>query len=194
MAPSLGHADSLAKQLAELPEVSRTLTLSSFIPGEQDKKIALLRGASRTLNRVINPRDKLPAPSDQDNVAAIRNAAQALKKAAGDTHGPGADVARNVSSLLDRLGDADTDMRRKAEAALVRPLTYDLDRLRKSLPPEAVTLKTLPENLVRDWMLPDGRARVQAIPKGDPNATDVLRRFAQAVLRVSPGATGSAIS
>jgi uncharacterized protein len=194
LAPSLQQADNLAKQLAELPEVSRTLTLSSFIPGEQDEKIAVLRGASRTLSRVLNPRDKLPAPSDQDSVAALRNAATALKRAAGDTRSPGADAARNVSSLLDRLAGADPGMRRKAETALVLPLSYDLDRLRKSLVPEAVTLKTLPENLVQDWMLPDGRARVQAMPKGDPNATDVLRRFAKAVLRAAPAATGSAIS
>jgi hopanoid biosynthesis associated RND transporter like protein HpnN len=194
LAPSLGQADSLAKQLAGLPEVSRTRTLSSFIPDEQDEKIAVLRGASRALNRAINPRDKLAAPSDQDNIAAIRNAAAALKKAAGDTHGPGADAARHVSGLLDRLAGADTAVRAKAEPALVFPLTYDLDRLRKSLAPEAVTLKTLPENLVQDWMLPDGRARVQAIPKGDRNATDVLHRFAKAVLRAAPAATGPAIS
>ena len=58
------------------------------------------------------------------------------------------------------------------------PLTYDLERLHKSLAPEPVTIKTLPPNLVGDWMLPDGRARVKAMPKGDPNDTNVLRRFA----------------
>lgn len=194
LAPSLQQADSLAKQLAELPEVSRTRTVSSFIPGEQAEKMTILRGASRTLSRVLKPRDRLPAPSDQDNVAAIRNAAAALKKAAGNTHGPGADAARNVSSLLEQLASADADTRRKAEAALVPPLTYDLERLRRSLAPETVTLKTLPQNLVQDWMLPGGRARVQVIPKGDPNATEVLRRFAKAVLRAAPAATGPAIS
>ena len=75
-----------------------------------------------------------------------------------------------------------------------RRLTYDLDRLRKSLAPETVTTRTLPPNLVRDWMLPDGRARVQALPKGDPNDTNVLRNFATAVLRAEPSATGAAIS
>ncbi len=74
------------------------------------------------------------------------------------------------------------------------PLTYDLDRLRNSLAPETVTISTLPPNLVRDWVLPDGRARVQALPKGDPNDTDVLRKFATAVLRAEPTATGAAVS
>ena len=31
---------------------------------------------------------------------------------------------------------------------------------------------------MRDWVLPDGRARVQALPKGDPNDTKVLRTIA----------------
>ena len=51
-----------------------------------------------------------------------------------------------------------------------------------------LTAKTLPPNLVRDWVLPDGRARVQALPKGDPNDTNVLREFATAVLRAEPAA------
>ena len=60
--------------------------------------------------------------------------------------------------------------------------------------PEMVSIKTLPPDLVRDWVLPDGRARVQAIAKGDPNDTEVLRNFATAVLRAEPTATGPAIS
>jgi hypothetical protein len=48
--------------------------------------------------------------------------------------------------------------------------------------------------LVHDWLLPDGRARVQASPKGDPNDTNVLRTFATAVLRAEPTAIGAATS
>jgi hypothetical protein len=73
-------------------------------------------------------------------------------------------------------------------------LVHGLDRLRKGLAPERVTISTLPPNLVRDWMLPDGRARVQVLPKGDANDTNVLRTFATAVLRAEPSATGSAVS
>jgi uncharacterized protein len=47
---------------------------------------------------------------------------------------------------------------------------------------------------VRDWLSPDGTARVNALPKGDPNDTNVLRGFATAVLRAEPPATGGAVS
>ncbi len=194
LAPSLEQADATAKRLAALPEVSRVLTLSNFIPTGQEQKIAALKAASRRLGAALDPPRQQPAPSDQDNVAAIRRAAEDLARAAGHATGPSADAARHVSDLLERLADADPGVRATVDAALVPPLTYDLDRLRKSLAPETVTTRTLPPDLVRDWMLPDGRARVQALPKGDPNDTSVLRNFATAVLRAEPTATGAAIS
>ena len=72
LAPSLEQADAIAKRLAALPEVSRVLTLSSFIPGDQDRKIAALKAASQRLGAALNPQAQQPAPSDQEVVAAIQ--------------------------------------------------------------------------------------------------------------------------
>jgi hopanoid biosynthesis associated RND transporter like protein HpnN len=194
LSPSLQTADATAQRLAQLPEVSRALTLTSFIPADQDQKIAALKAASQKLGTALNPPRQQPAPSDQDVIATIQSTADNLSKAAGNAKGASAESARHVSDLLRRLAGADAGVRSKAEAAIVPSLTYDLDRLRKSLAPQAVTIKTLPPDLVRGWLLPDGRARVQAMPKGDPNDTNVLRNFAIAVLRAEPSATGAAIS
>jgi len=191
--PSLEQADATARRLAALPEVSRTLTLNSFVPADQDQKIASLKAASQNLGAALNPPRQQPAPSDQEVVASMQDAANALARVAGDKNGAAADAAREVSGQLKRLTAADPALRDAARDALVTPLV-DLDQLRKSLAPQAVTIKTLPLNLVRDWVLPDGRARVQALPKGDPNDTNVLRRFATAVLGAEPSATGAAVS
>jgi uncharacterized protein len=193
LAPSLQEADATAKRLAALPEVSRVVTLSSFIPAEQEQKIAALKAVSQRLGAALNPTRQPPAPTDQDNVAAIQNAADDLSRAASRASGTEADTARRVSRLLKQLAAADASVRAKAEAALLPPLVHDLDRLRKSIAPELVSAKTLPPDLVRAWVLPDGRARVQAMPKGDPNDTNVLRDFATAVLRAEPSAAGTAI-
>src|SRR3979490_3447525 len=194
LAPSLEKADETAKRLAALPEVSRTLTLSNLIPADQDQKIAALKAASQRLGPALNPPMVRPAPSDQENTAALQNAAEVLGVAAGNGNRSGAEAARHVSDLLRRVASADAGIRAKADAAIVQPLIYDLDLLRKSLAPEVVTIKTMPADLVRDWVSPDGRARVQALPKGDPNDTNVLRNFATAVLRIEPSAAGGAIS
>jgi uncharacterized protein len=190
---SLDEADIIAGRLAMLPEVSRTLTLNSFVPGDQDLKLAAIRAAAPRLLGSFKLSAQ-PAPSDKDTVEAIRKTAADLARAALNVTGPTAEAARHVSDLLMRLAVSDAATRGKAEAATVPSLKDDLAGLRSSLDPEPVTVATLPSSLARDWILPDGRARVQVLPKGDVSHDDVLRRFASSVLAAEPSATGSAIS
>jgi predicted RND superfamily exporter protein len=56
-----------------------------------------------------------------------------------------------------------------------------------------VSLQTLPADLKQGWITSDGRARVEVLPKGNPNDNATLRNFAQALLQVAPNATGQAI-
>ena len=53
---------------------------------------------------------------------------------------------------------------------------------------------TLPPELRRDWVTPDGQARVAISPKGDPNDNEAMRAFARAVLAVEPRAIDGPIS
>jgi uncharacterized protein len=194
LAPNLDQADVTAKQLAVLPEVSRALTLRSFIPADQDQKIAAIDSASQSLGSALNPKQQQPAPSDQDLVAAMRATSADLLKAAGTTSDPSANSARHVSELLTRLAQSNAATRNKASAAIVPPLIADLDQLRSSLDPRPVTVKTLPPDLVRAWLSTDGRARVQVLPRGELSDTNALRKFATAILATEPSATGPAIS
>jgi predicted RND superfamily exporter protein len=68
-----------------------------------------------------------------------------------------------------------------------------LDRLRLALSAEAVTRETLPPELVRDWIAPDGRARIEVFPKGNSNDNTIIARFAAAVRAVAPEAVGAPI-
>jgi hypothetical protein len=194
LAQSLGEADQKAKRLAALPEVSHASTLNSLIPADQEPKIAALREASHRLGPALNPPRALPAPSVQENVAAIEAAAGDLSSAAGNSNGAAAESARHVSDMLRRLAGSDAEARARAEAAFVPALVFDLDLLRRRLDPQRIAINTLPQNLVRDWLTPDGTTRVKVAPKGDPNNITVLRGFATAVLRAEPSATGGAIS
>jgi uncharacterized protein len=193
LAPSVEQADATAKHLNGLPQVSRTITVRNYIPSDQDTKIAELKSASDKLRAALESVNH-PAPTDEQTVASIRNAAKALSEAAGTQQGPTADAARNVSALLTGLAGADSGAREKAEAAVVSPLLFDLDQLRQSLSPQPISIANLPPDLLRDWVLSDGRARVEALPKGDPNDSHVLQEFAAAVLNAEPSATGTAIT
>lgn len=194
LAPSQQQADQIAKRLSALPEVARVVTLTDFIPADQEHKIDALHSADRAIGPALSPRSKRAAPSDEDTVSALHRTAQALSNAAAGANGEVADDARTVASQLDQLANASPEMRQKADAAITSSLDYDLDRLRESLSAQPMTLESLPADLVRDWQLPDGRARVQALAKGDANDVGVLRKFAEAVLAAEPSAAGAAVS
>jgi hopanoid biosynthesis associated RND transporter like protein HpnN len=194
LAPSLAEANAIGKRLAPLPEVSRTMTLQNFVPEGQDEKLAQIRNAAKALEPVLNPRRVSARPSDAENVAALNAAADSLRQTVAEENGPGAAAAKRLSGLLSQLAKSDPALRAKAEEALIGPLMTALEDLRNMLRAQPVTLKTLPQDLVRDWMTPDGRARLEVVPKGDPNDNEVMREFAKAVLAVEPSATGAPVS
>ncbi|HUN96140.1 MAG TPA: MMPL family transporter [Bradyrhizobium sp.] len=193
LAPSIEQADAIAKRLDGLPEVARTITVNNYVPGDQDAKIAELNSTSGKLRAALESGNH-PTPNDEQTVASIRNAAKALSEAAGTQQGSAANTARNMSALLTQLADANPGARQKADAAVISPLLFDLDQLRQSLSPQPIGMKNLPPDLLRDWVLPDGRARVEALPKGDSNDSGALQRFAVAVLKAEPAATGPSIT
>jgi predicted RND superfamily exporter protein len=59
---------------------------------------------------------------------------------------------------------------------------------------QTITLDNLPPEIVNAWKSKDGLMRVEALPKGDPNDNDNLRRFASAVLAAEPTAIGGPVS
>src|SRR5213078_1974060 len=95
---------------------------------------------------------------------------------------------------LDKLAKATPQMRAQVEGAFVRPLRTALADLKDLLTAHTITLEQLPREIVEQWVTPDGRARVEALPKGDPNDNETLRKFARAVLDVQPDAIGGPIS
>ena len=69
-----------------------------------------------------------------------------------------------------------------------------LDQIRNMLAAQPVTQQSLPPEIVRNWLAPDGQARAQVFPKGNSNDNRVLVRFAKAVQTVAPDASGGPIS
>ena len=194
LAPSAAAAKDIQARLAKLPEVSRVISLDTFIPDDQPAKLAIIRKAAAQLNPILNETPRGSAPSDEENVAALKGSVESLRKVAGDDKGPGAVAARRLADALTKLAQADKAMRDKAEATFIAPLNVALDQVRSLLKAQTISAKTLPPDILGDWTLSDGRTRVEALPKGDPNDNETLRKFAAAVLKVEPNAIGGPIS
>jgi hopanoid biosynthesis associated RND transporter like protein HpnN len=193
LAPSLAQAQAVAARLERLPEVARALTAASLVPDDQPAKLAAIGAAARSLLPVLEQAPLVPA-TDLQRVAALRAAAQALRNAALDHPGAGAASARRLGQDLAALARADAATRMRAEQALAAPLRLALAALVLALQAQPVTVETLPADLRRNWIAPDGRALVDVSPKRVPGRETPLGPFARAVQAAAPEASGGPIS
>jgi hopanoid biosynthesis associated RND transporter like protein HpnN len=192
LAPSLEQAEAMAPRLDALPEVSRTVTLRSFVPTQQEEKLALVAQAAKAIGPALDVDTPRPAPSDAQVRQSLMGTAAALRATA--VNDPSSASARRLADSLDRLAAAPAETRAKAEAALIGPLRIVLDQIRAELKAQPVTLDSLPADLVSDWTTKDGRARIQVLPRDGRHDNESLRRFATAVQGIAPDATGAPIS
>jgi hypothetical protein len=194
LAPSLDKLEALSARLAKLPEVADIRSLRDFVPKDQDAKLAVITDASTLLDLTLNPIETQPEPSDGETGAAMTKTAQDLRQAAGSAAGGSADDARRLAGLLDALVKAGPDLRARAHQALIPGLNTMLNQARGSLQAQPVSLQTLPDSIRHQWIASDGQALALVIPSGNSNDDPTLHRFAAAVLKVDPNATGTAIS
>ena len=191
---SEAEAKKIEARLEKLPEVLRVMSIDSFVPEDQPAKLQLIAKAARVVGPALNPDQVDAAPSDEENVGALKSSVDSLRRAAGDGKGPGAVASRRLADALSKLAGSDQATRDKAQNIFVAPLKIVFDQLKNTMQAGPVTLKTLPPELLNSWKSKDGLIRVEALPKGDPNNNDNLRRFADAVLAAEPNAIGGPVS
>ncbi len=191
--PNLASASAMADKLKQLPEVAKVRTLESFVPEDQDEKLAIIDDANFFFANTLNPDPVDPAPTPAQTLEAINKTAADLTTTVGSLDTPAAAQARRLADALTALAKATPATREEAERVLVTPLLTMLRQVRDLLSAEHVTLDSLPASLKSDWVAPDGEVRVEARPSGDANDNAVLHRFVDAVRKVAPEASGAPV-
>ena len=189
----LDRATAMAEKLRQLPQVGRVLTLQSFVPEDQDAKLALIEDASFFLQNTLSPDETDAEPTPAGTKAAIGQLVHDLSDAARDLDSPAAVQARRLASVLAPLVNARPAALDEIHHALITPLRITLRQVKRLLGAERVSIGTLPPALKKTWMSIDGRVRVEVAPKGDGNDNAVLHRFVTAVRSVAPEAAGTPV-
>jgi uncharacterized protein len=192
LAPNPAAAASLADKIAKLPLVSGVLSINSFVPSDQEQKLAMISDAATLMGPSLLPTDTPPPPTAVEIRTAAKNAHEKLGPAL--TKLPGNHVLAAIDADLGNLAAAPDPVVIAADRVLTRFLPAELDRLRSSLEAQPVTLQAVPPDISRDWELPDGRARVQVLPKTEASNTKGLAEFVASVTAVAPDAGGSAVT
>jgi hopanoid biosynthesis associated RND transporter like protein HpnN len=199
LAPDLAEADDLSARLRELGSVDRALTLSDYVPDDQEAKLLILEDVSLFLGLPLVGELRDPPDLDEQiqSMERLRVAVAGLESE--QESAPIVESARRLGATLDRFVEEARDPASGAaavaalEKSLVGAILERLERLELALTASRVTLADLP-GVVRERMIgADGRARIEVYPAGNLNDDAVLERFVGEVRSVTPDATGVSV-
>lgn len=183
------NAEQLAERLRQLPEVDKAITLLSFVPTEQDEKVALIQDTAGLLATTLAPSEKLQAPSATEEKAALNQLAEKLS-AAKDL-GSDAEALAEAVKKMASAGDAEISI---ASTRLGKSVEHALNEIRTHLSAKKIDFTDIPGDLKSEWVSPEGKVRVEVYPRGDVRDLDVLKKFYESVKKVAPTATGTPVS
>src|SRR5262249_6740396 len=189
LAPSLEEARSLAQQSEALPEVDHAVTLTSFVPDDQAPKLELIQDVAEILGLGLAraAAGGLLPPNAAAQNQALRGIIATLEQADP--------VLRAHPRLREQLVEIAASAQRVAqlEAVLLADPLARMAQLKEVLSAAPVTLADLPEDLRREWVAQDGKAKISVFPKEDASDPVVRTRFVRAVLSIAPNAAGTPI-
>jgi hopanoid biosynthesis associated RND transporter like protein HpnN len=197
VADDLESATRMARELEELEVVDLALSLSDYIPSDQEEKLEILEDIGFLLDVPGSGAEDRESPSTEAQIAALRSLRDVLLDPAleGDDRVLASSM-RGLRKSLDEFlvrteDDANVeDALDRLEEVLLGGLTSQLDRLRDATFVDAIELGDLPDQLRKRMLSEDGRARVQIFPAEVLIEEEAFTRFAQEVQKVAPGATG----
>ncbi len=198
LAPDLETAATVAAELRALPEVERAITLTDYVPADQEEKIEILEDLAMMLEVPGGPLEREPL-SVEEQVQALRELHDWLDRDWLETSP--SPFAASALRLRDRLAEflARVEADPQADEALASleeillgGLPRQLEKLRAATRPEPFGLEDLPERLRNRMLAEDGSARVQVFPAENVSEEEALQRFVDAVTSVADNATGLA--
>lgn len=192
LAHSEAEAEALAKRFEALPTVDRVVRLSSFVPEQQDEKLAVIEDLSLILGSALA---KFPRQlSEGGDVAAIARFQELISQQLVKRDDPALRELRDslvgfLSELQGMSGEQQREAAARLQEAILGDLPATLHKLQQSLQAGTVSRADLPPDLAERWVSPAGLYRLQIYPKQDLNDLHNLRLFIRQAQTIDPGVT-----
>lgn len=202
VAPDLAGAEALAREMESLDSVASTLTISDYVPDEQDEKIEILTDLGYLMD-VPPLAGGAPLQADlESQIAALRDLHAFLGAdwIDGDSR---SELVGSVRVLREKLEifllrlQAEENPRvalKKLDELLLSGLPDQVARLKTAIETEAIRREDLPGDLVSRMIASDGQVRVQTFPRHDLGNEAAFVRFTEEVQSIDPLAAGVAIN
>jgi hypothetical protein len=190
----------LAERLRQIDEVERVVTISDFVPEEQDEKLDIIEDVALFLEPLPAPDGSAARVTAGEQISALRKLERELGRLLA-VREISPELRASAGALRAQLGPYLAALARSErpeaslealEQSLLGSLPEQLRILTAALQAGRVTLENLPEALLAQMMAVDGRVRIQIFPREDLKDHAALVHFVEAVRAVEPEVSGSA--
>ena len=200
VAGDLEAARETASLLEKLPDVRLALTLSDFIPEDQDEKLDILDQAATMMLPSLSERPEITStalPKLRSDIGRLEKTLASLASGTGD-----ATLADAAGALLasvrglERKLETDPDGEKaleKLHAVLFGSLPGRLRLLRDGLKVGPVDIEDIPTAIEQRMLGVDGRARIEVFPEKDLSDQKSLEEYVSSVRSVAPDAFGEGL-
>lgn len=195
LADTLKEAEALSKRLEALPEVEKTIMVTSFIPDNQEERLMKIEDMNLVLYPLTISTSPAQPPQLEDQLQALDTFLAKLRetKTTDDAWGV---ALRHLQSQLERIqqhkGWPDTVVP-DLEKRLLHGLPSMLHQLGELLSTTGVTFDDLPKDLSERYLSKEGRVRIQVFPQHPLTDNETLRQFVRAVQEVAPDAADAPV-
>jgi hopanoid biosynthesis associated RND transporter like protein HpnN len=201
VSPDLAHAEALAERLRAVPEVGQVVSVTDFVPGDQEAKLGIIEDMGIFLGPLTPAEGGPPKASVETRVAALRHLSEELRHLLRVSADPA--LTRSADALASEIdayiaalppGDAADAELDALQQSVLGSLPEQLRILDAALGAGHVTLENLPRALVEQMIADDGQVRVQIFPRENLADHASLAQFVDAVKAAVPdvAVTGSA--
>jgi hypothetical protein len=194
--PDAAAARDLAARLEREPAVASPYSIDSFIPAEQEEKLAIIGDIAIFMEPILQAPTAMQRPSSDETRDRLRATIAKIgeMERAGQL-GESAVPATAFATALQRLTALPDEELRQADGDIFRFFPLFLEQLERALSAEPVAIESLPALLRRQWIAPDGSHRVEAVAAGDKGRGTVdVAAFVDRMNAIDPAATGPAVA
>lgn len=188
------EALAMQQRFEKLPTVDKVTTLLDLVPEDQEAKLAIIEELGLVLGPALN---NFPPPATGGaQIETLEELQGKIQEQIMKGEGGNADLlelGESVDGFLEYLDTLPEEARQpildKLQTALLSALPATLEKLKKGLEAEPVTLDSLPASLKDRWLGKNGLYKVQVYPKKDLNDLENLREFIQEAQEIDPDVT-----
>lgn len=192
VADNRAMASGLKKQLLMLDVVSDVKTPEDYLPDNQKEKRFILDDAGFLLDSVFYLEKDTTKLTDEDLVGLMSQLSSDITSSLEreDLTPELLPALHNLKRMLSELQAADPSTRKLFTQLIIPPLQQEIDWLQNALSAEPLDFSDLPQQMRDRVIASNDRILISVTPSEDVVPVEAMRRFTEAVLAITPKATG----